>query len=249
MNFRRWLLVHAMLDNEGGGGGAGAAVGTQASGATGAGAAAGTAGAEKTFTQADLDRFAGQARLDERKKYADYDALKTAATENAELKKKLEENELKGKSAEERERIAAQKAAAEIERARKDAEDKAAANEKRAVEAETKHRRYRLEIDATTALTAAKALPKMLKHATTAFLAEVEIDQDEKTGDVTAVRYGGVARKDLKDAATAWLADNDGFAEAPGGGAGSPRPNGGAGPADFSKMTPEQLVSLGWAQK
>lgn len=63
-----------------------------ASGETGQTAASTTDGttppADKTFTQSDVERMIGERLGRERSKYADYDTLKTAAGELAELKER-----------------------------------------------------------------------------------------------------------------------------------------------------------------
>jgi hypothetical protein len=163
---------------------------------------------------------------------------------HAELKTHADELELKGKTAEEKARISADKAAKQIEA------DKAAALKERddakaIADAATKSlRAHVVGTQLSHALIAAKALPTSLKHAVPAFLADVEIDTDE-SNTVTAVRLGGVAQKDLAEAATAWLKTNSHFASHAGGGGTKGGAGGPAGGKPFSEWTQEERIAEG----
>ena len=185
----------------------------------GAGGGGGGNNTEKKLelTQAQLDAMITDRLKKATAESADAKAkLDEAAKKLAELQAKADELELKGKSAEEKARIAAEKAAAKIEA------DKLAAfkerDEAKAI-AEASQKALRSHIvgaQLSEALVAAKALPTSLKHASPAFLAEVELDTDE-THKITGVRLGGVAHKTLADAATEWLKHNSHFAQVQGG--------------------------------
>lgn len=187
----------------------------------GGGAGGGTTEKKLELTQAELNAMIA-------------DRLKKASAESADLKTKLEatnktlaeiqakadELELKGKSADEKARIAAQKASEKLEA------DRAALAKERdeakavAEAAQKSLRSHIVGSQVSEALMAAKALPASLRHAAPAFLAEVEIDTDE-AHKITGVRLGGVAQKDLATAAAEWLKTNTHFAAAAQGGSGS----------------------------
>lgn len=170
------------------------------------------------LTQAQLDAMI-QDRL--KRSAAERDELKTrldAITKaQAELQAKNDELELKGKSADEKARMAAEKAAKQIE-ADRTAALKERDDAKAIADAATKSlRAHVIGSQVSQALIAAKALPTSLRHATPAFLADIEIDADEHHG-ITAVRLGGVAQKDVATAAAEWLKSNPHFAQHTGGG-------------------------------
>lgn len=197
--------------------------------AGGAASAAGTAPAEKTYTQADIDRMMGQRLASKEKELA---AVKAEVESSKAKLAEFDSLTTRLQALEDEKLSAAEKARKDAERAAKAIADREAALAKERDEwrgkAETAERR-RVEANVSRevgdALAAAKALPGVLKHAIPAFRSEVEIDTDED-GRITAVRFDGVARKDLADAAGAWLTANPHFQQHPGGGSGAQKPNG-----------------------
>ena len=169
---------------------------------------------EPKFTQADIDR-AVEDRLKKQKAENAELASKYSTLEATlkELQAKADELELKGKSAEDKAKILADKAAEKLE-----ADRKALAKERDEAKAiaEASQKALRSHIvgaQLSEALVAAKALPTSLKHASPAFLADVEIDTDEGH-KITGVRLGGITHKTLTEAAAEWLKSNAHFAQA-----------------------------------
>lgn len=211
-------------------------------------AAAAAATAERTFTQADIDKMIGQ-RLAAKERdlataRAELEAAKAEAAKAAELATKIEALESATLSG-------AEKAKRDADRAAKAIENERAAllkeRDEYKAKAETAERR-RVEANVARsvgdALSGAKALPGVLKHAIPAFLSEVEIDKDED-GNPTAIRYAGLTKKDLPDAAAAWLADNQHFLAHAGGGSGGNRANGAGGIAADPNASAAALIAAG----
>lgn len=188
-----------------------------------------TASAERTFTQADLDRMIGSRIATEKKTSdalrAEVEAAKAKLAEAEQLQARLQALEDEKLSATEKARKDADRAAAALAakeaalvKERDEWKGKAEAAEKRRIESVVSR-------EVGDALGAAKAIPGTLKHAIPAFRSEVEIDTDEN-GAISAIRFNGTTQKDLPTAAAAWLAANPHFLAHPGGGSGSARPNG-----------------------
>jgi hypothetical protein len=208
----------------------------------GGGGGAPTPEPAKTFTQADIDKVLGQRLAEERKKFADYDDVKARAKAqeeaNAELAKRLEELELKGKSAEEREKIAAEKAAKRLEAERNEITAKMTAAEQRAEAAEKKYRTKIVDDALGGGLDKAKVLSSARASAVKLFRDEAKIELDDD-GKVVSIEYGGMSHKSVDDAAAAFLKDNDYLAagDVPrGGGTKSPNGGGSALPVDASAI-------------
>jgi hypothetical protein len=202
----------------------------------------------RTFTQADLDRIVGQRVGEATKKFAGFDELKgkaeKAAEYEAELTKLREEKENAGKSAEERERIAATKAAAAMERERQDLMTKITAAEARAESAEKRRRDLIVDGGLGAALDGANVLAKARTDAVDAFRnhSKVELDDD---GKILTVTYGGVAYKTASEAALAFLKEKDHFASGRIVGGNTQPPNGRSAPQNVQNVSSESLISQG----
>lgn len=219
-------------------------------------AAGTTAGESKTFTQDEVNSFlARETKKIEARTAAAIEAAKTAAAKEWEAKlseqsARLEELELKGKSAEERERIAADKAAKAIQSER-DALTKQLAEKDAALRAsDERYARARFTNLVTALYAEAKGLPSMLRHALLSLPHDIEIDFDENDKP-TAARIDGVTKTPL-DAMKAWLAkpENDGFQQHPGGGSGAQRPNGAGGKGNRlpDDADPAAMLAAGLAE-
>lgn len=201
--------------------------------------------------QSRLDKVLGQRLADERKKYADYDSVKTQAQKateyETELTKLREEKEMAGKSAEERERIAAKKASDVMERERQDLTTRITAAEARADAAVNARRDMIVNNGLGSALDGANVLAKARADAVEAFRnhSKVELDDD---GRILTVTYGGVAYKTPAEAALAFLKDKDHFASGGrivGGNSQAPNGLGGGAPPNAQNVSSENLISQG----
>ena len=204
------------------------------------------------FTQKDFDSAIGKRLNDERKKFADYDDLKSKVSKVDELQAALaklqEENDLRGKSAEEKQRHEADKAAKAIERERNEFGVKLTAAEKRAQDAETKYRSRTIREELGAGLDGAKVLTSARAKAVKLFMDEATVELDDND-TVSAITYGGVSHKSVADAAAAFLKDNDFLASAgrPSGG-GTVTPSGGA-PQSAPAGSAVSLISSGLASR
>jgi hypothetical protein len=202
----------------------------------------------KTFTQDEVNAFLAK----EKKRFGDYDALKAGAAKATELEQQLaklhEERELAGKSADEKARI-------EGERAKKRMDDERAviSKERDDAKALAVSRDIRLKTTITrtelsAGLVGAKVYPDSLGDAVTLMAAasKVEIVEDEDgNASIASIVLGGITYKTAREAAEAFLKTKPYFASAGGGGAGTPRPNGGgAMPKDLSSLPADQLATL-----
>lgn len=201
----------------------------------GGGGQGGGAGGDppKTFTQDDVNRIVGQRVGEATKKFADYDSLKQAASEVPTLKQRLEELEAdkakQGKTAEEIQRMEADKAARQLQREREDANTKLTAAEKRALDAENALRTERTERALGAGLDGANVFAAAREDAVLLFSAASKVEFDD-AGKVASVTYNAVAYKTAADAAKAFLKDRPHLASAgrPAGGGTTP-PSGGGG--------------------
>lgn len=182
------------------------------------------------FTQKDFDSAIGKRLAEERKKFADVDDLRAKVTKfgeiEAELTKLREEKELAGKTAEEKQKHEADKAAKLVERERNEFGVKLTAAEKRALDAETKYRTRLVQGELGSGLDSAKVLSSARAKAVKLFMDEATVELDDNDA-VSSITYGGVAHKTVAEAAAAFLKDNDFLASAgrPSGGGTQP-PNG-----------------------
>ena len=209
----------------------------------------------KTITleehQKQIDKVVGQ-RLSEREKKlkSEHDAeLAKYKDLEAQLAKLQEENELRGKSEEEKRKIEADKVAKALERERTEAAAKIGAAEKRAADYEAKLRKRDINTALNEALIGAKALPKALGKAVALMAQESTIELDDD-GKVTSIAYGGVPYKTAAEAAAAFLKDNDFLASAElhsGGGTNPPNRSNGAPPSHNGST--EALLGQGLSQR
>lgn len=205
------------------------------------------------FTQKDIDSAIGKRLAEERKKFADYDELKSKVSKLDEVQAKLakleEENEVRGKSEDDKRRHEADKAAKAIERERQEHATKLTAAEKRAQDAETRYRSRAIREELGAGLDGAKVLATARAKAVKLFMDEctVELDEHDK---VSAITYGGVSHKSVAEAAAAFLKDNDFLASAgrPSGG-GSQPPSGGAPAPSATDGSAVSLLSSGLAAR
>lgn len=205
----------------------------------------------KTFTQADVDKMI-QARLaKEQAKFADYDAIKEKAGKVDTLSKELEDIKVQLEDAG---KTADQKAKAEAERAAKAQLQKIEDADKRAAAAEAKEKAAiatltaeRIANHVTAALGRGEADPRFLSDAVKIFMSDAKIELTEDGRSIT-VEYNDGKYKDPVDAAKAWLRDKPNFAKAPAGGSGGAPPGGFPPGSDPSKMSPTDLAVAGLRQ-
>lgn len=219
----------------------------------GGGGGGGNPPAPKTFTQEELDRIVQKRVGEVQAKFKDYDQLREAAAKVPDFEKQLaeltEKLELAGKSEAEKAKLIAEKMQAQqaqtlaaLQKERDDA--------KAAAETQSKALRdVQVRYAATAALTAAKALPTSMKHATALFVAEAKIETeiDETTGAISikSIEVDGVPYTDPTKAAEAWLKVNDHFAAAPAGGGGTRGSNAGVGGKSHDQMTATEMAVAG----
>lgn len=209
----------------------------------------------KTFTQADLDRIVGQRVGEATKKYADYEAVKAQAAKvadfEAQLQKLTEEKELLGKSAEEQQRIQAERIAKQIERERSEMQTKLTAAEQARDASDRKLRDFLISSALGSALDGANVMSKAREKAIRAFRDEVQVELDD-AGKITSIIYAGVSQKSVADAAAAFLKDNDFYASAgeiSGGGSKKPNAGGGSTTPELLNMSPEQAMAAAVRQQ
>lgn len=193
---------------------------------------------KKTFTQEDFDRAIGKVRAEERKKFADYDELKAKVAEFGGIREELdrlkEERELEGKSAAERERISAEKAAKALERERADSAKKLSEAEAKASGFEKRFRDMVISRSLGEALTGAGVIPDATVKAAMLLQQDATVDLDDDM-KISGFTYGGVAYKDAAEVAKQFLKDNAWLAKAnPAQGGGTTPPNGTGGHSDRS---------------
>lgn len=235
-----WMRLFWLAPDEGAG--AGGAPTTTGAGST-------TVEPAKTFTQAELDAIVAGRLAKERKgweaRVAELEPLKAQVARIAELEQQLQEHELRGKSAEEKARIAADQAAKRIAEREQQLTKERDEQKARADKAEEDRRADRVRAALTDALVKAKAYPEAIDDAVGAFAAATTDLEFDERAQLVSLTYGGLLykRADLAKAAEAFLKTKPYFAAATGGGAGTPRPNGGgAPPADpFSLPLSERL--------
>lgn len=203
-----------------------------------------------SFSQDDVNRIVAE-RL---KKIGDVDALRAQAAKAAEYEGELarlrEEAELAGKSE-------AEKAKARIEanekrfRAELESRDKATAEATaKAAAAEAKYRAKVVDAQISSALVESKVHAPAHGTAMRDFLAtaEIETDDDHK---VTAVTVAGKRFSDVKQAAAAFLEANPFLLAHSGNGGSGSRPGitGGLRGVPLSKLSTEDLIAAGNAQR
>lgn len=210
---------------------------------------------EKTFTQADLDRIVGQRVGEATKKFADFDTFKAQAAKvseiEAELTKLREEKEMAGKSAEEQQRIAAERAAKALDRERSDWNTKLTAAEQGRAEYEKKYRDVVISHGLGSLLDGAKVLSSARDFAIKAFRDSSTVELDD-SGKVVSITYNGVAYTKTSEAAAAFLKDNEFLASAGtavGGGTKPPNGGGAAGAQNLFDRSPEELLRLSAQQR
>lgn len=220
----------------------------EAGGSGGDGGAGGTGGEggqkpAKTYTQAEFDAQMANARRaferDAEKKLAE--AMATTRSELDELKVKLEES---GKSATEKERLAA-------ERARTTAETKIAEQAKLLAEREaslaasvTELRDTRLGHELDGLFVKAKVLPEAMRAARLVFLSDTKFEYDAE-GKVAGVDVGTKRFSNVGEAVSDWMKTNGSiYVAAPPGGAGTKVGNAGAGSRSYENMSRSEIAAL-----
>lgn len=189
---------------------------------------------EKKFSQADIDATAAKIRADERKKFADYETVKAQASKVTDLEKQLQdirdEQENKGRSAEDKAKLEAQRAQRQIEKQKEESALALSEERGKRESAEKTLKELRLSIVLGTALDTAKVLPQAREKAIRAMQDDIKYEMDDE-GNISSITYGGVLQKSMAEAATAFLRDNDFYASGgrPAGG-GSKRPSGSGAP-------------------
>lgn len=206
----------------------------------------------KTFTQEQLDailkdRLAKEERSLRAKIEAD---VKTKSEQTTtELQKRIEELELQGKTAAEREAIerdrSAKAAAKQIEErdaaARKQIEE--LTNGKAASDAKLRNHLVRGALG--NALMKSNINASALPDALAVFSSEAKVDLDDE-GNVSAITYGGVAHKTPDDAAKAFLKQRTYFLPPTrGNGTGLDQPRGQQGAPKAEDASPEELIAAG----
>lgn len=206
----------------------------------------------KTFTQDEVNSLLAKERRGLEAKIKELEPLKEQAAKSTELEKQIaelnEKIELAGKSEKEKEKLLAEKLTAKLEKEKSDLAKERDAQRALADQAAAELKRTRLEHQITAALMAAKALPGSLKFAVPAFLAEAEIEADEKKGHaITSVTIDGVPYKELAKATEAYLKANPLFLQAPEGGGGTRASNAGAS-GNWKDLPADQMADLAFSQ-
>ncbi len=174
------------------------------------------------------------------------DKAKAVDDLQAQITKLQEEKELVGKTEAEKAKIAADQAAKRMAEDRVTAEKAREVEKSRADTAEKVLREERVSRALSAGLLAAKVFPDAIEDAIAAMSHEADIELDDK-GKVSAIRFGGVTHKTVKEAAEAFLKTKPYFAAGVAGGAGTGRPGGGGnGAIDFNKASPRELIDAGW---
>lgn len=209
----------------------------------------------RTFTQEDFDRAIGKVRAEATKPFADYAALKEKVARLAEAEERaatlatqLEES---GKTADEKQRLAGERASKVIERERA-----AALEGKLAAEAERDaiKNRYvseKLAFSIGRGLDTAKVLSEAREDAVLAFRSAAKIEHDDE-GSISSVEYDGIAYKDVASAAAAFLKSKPYLASAGrlpvGGGTNRPTAGGQSGQS-LSSMTAAEAFGRAFSDK
>lgn len=226
------LLEGAGGDGSGGGGG-------------------GTGEGDKRFTQAELDAILEKRLAKERTRTADYDTIKEQAAQLPELQKQIEElrtqMEDAGKSAQEKARAQAERERATIVKQLEEAKAEAVKAAKEREEIEGSFKRHRLQNALASALVAAGAMKdeKAIARAARDLMEDgkAEFSDDGKV----VLDFDDGRFTDPKAGAAHWLKSNAWYAEHPGGGAGTGRPNGKGMPSNVDDMTAEEMANLAWS--
>ncbi len=203
---------------------------------------------EKSFSQADVDRIVKSRLADVEKRF---EPLKAQAQKTTELETQLEalrsELEMKGKSADEKARIEAERErkayAKKIEEL--DAQHKQASE--RATKFESAWKKDRIEAVLQRALVSKGAVKdaRALAQATSLFAADGAAELSEDGSAVKLVLDD--MNLNPEAAAEAWLRLNPHFAGHPGGGSGTRASNGAKLPPNLTDMSAEELAQIGWA--
>lgn len=199
------------------------------------------------FTQKDVDSIVGK-RVEEtvKKKYGNYDQLVQQVADLSPLKTQVEEllaeKAKQGKTAEEIQRMEADKAARLLQREKDEFSTKLTVAEKRAEQVAAKLRERDTAAALGQALDTAKVLTSARAQAIRLMAGESTIELDDD-GKVTSIVYAGVTHKTVEEAATAFLKTNDFLASAgrPAGG-GTQRPNGGGTARPLHEMSEDDLL-------
>ncbi len=243
-------MLFAPEDGEGGGGGAG-------NGDDKAGGEGGGKPPEKLqLTQEELDRRIEARLAKERKKYTDYDDLKSKAGKLSEMEKELstlrEKLELADKSDVEKQLASLKGSLSSTEKELKKLADEKIAAEQTAAKATARFRNGELSRAARAALTSKGALTDSvsLDIAVEAMLsrARPEYEEDEDGKVTIAFTLDEQRFTDPEKAAELFLSKYPVFAKAPGGGSGGSHPNGGRLPANLDDMSADQLLKAGWSR-
>lgn len=234
-NFDRFASPWTCFADAGAGGDGG-------DGGTGGAGDAGAGGKpDKTFTQAEFNSHLASARKaferDAEKKMADAIAAQKAELEA--LKIQLEES---GKSSAEKERLAADRARAAIERDL-DAERKARAADAAALaQSKMQLRETTLGYELSGLFAAKKAAPESLQDAVDLFKLRAKIEYDED-GKVVGVDYGSGRYETVEKAVDAFWKDRGAtFSAAPAGGAGMRLGNANLGNKPLTEMSDDDLI-------
>lgn len=222
----------------------------------GGGEGGGGGGSEppKTLTEAEaqarFDKAANSIREEVKKQYKDYDKLKEQSGKVPDLIKQIEDLKIQigdvNKTAEEKQRDAAARAAKQIETERAELElGKSEAEKDR-----DKWKNLHFESQAITSLGAALDTAKVTREdradALTLFRAGLTKINHDEDGRVVSVIYEGVEHAKLEDAAAAFLKTRPrmiAVAKPPvGGGTKTPNASGAPGGA-LKDMTPEQAFA------
>jgi hypothetical protein len=221
----------------------------------GGGGGDGGAGADKTFTQAELSAIVARETKKLASKFGDYDDLKKKAAQVDELTARMqtleEEKDNAGKSAEEKERARAAKESATLQ-ATLAATQKERDEAKAALDSERgDHRMTRTKQRLVSALTSSDVHAPALSVALETIVRESEFEFDDK-GELASItlNHDGTrySASDLKKAAESFLRSQPWFAKGAAGGGGHTRPgtghSNGAGGRPLHEMSVQELQQL-----
>lgn len=214
-------------------------------GGAGAGDAGGDGGkgGDKTFTQAEVNAFLAreQRKIEERMTKAQAEASAKTQAELDDLKIKLEES---GKSAAEKERLAAERARTAIEARLAETEKARVAAESLAAQHAQSLRDTRVDYELNSLLNGHKVLPEAMRFALLGFRQDSKLEFDDE-GKVVGVDLGTKRYASLSEGVSEWMRANGAlFVAAPAGGAGTRAGNAGGAPKSYENMSRDEIAAL-----
>ena len=244
-------FIMSAEDGDGGGGG-GDGDGGGAGDGDGGGGGDGSGGDDKTFTQAEVDKFNADTRRKLEAKFKDYDDIKAKAAKVDELTASVtaltQKVEDVGKDATQLERERAERELATLKTKTETLQAQLAEMTGKVGEEATAHRNTKAGHKLSLALQQADVHPEATEVALRTLLSQSELEFSDE-GNLTGItlQHDGTRHEvgKLKEAAKSFLEAHTFLAKGAPGGTGSKRPNaGGAGGVPLHEMSSEQRLKL-----